>query len=79
MIRVLSRVGVLAGTVASAQLPALMAVTAPDAGGLMFGPRGPGHLSGAPAQQELYSRLRSVEEAARVWDLSQELAGVTFP
>ena len=79
MIRVLSRVGVLAGTVASAQLPALMAVTALDAGGLMFGPRGPGHLSGAPAQQELYSRLRSVEEAARVWDLSQELAGVTFP
>lgn len=79
MIRVLSRLGVLAGTVASAQLPALLAVTAPDAGGLMFGPRGPGHLSGAPAQQELYSRLRSADDAARVWDLSQELAGVTFP
>lgn len=79
MIRVLSRLGVLAGTVASAQLPALLAVTAPDAGGLMFGPRGPGHLSGAPAQQELYSRLRSADDATRIWDLSQELAGVTFP
>lgn len=79
MIRVLSRLGVLVGTVASAQLPALLAVTAQDAGGLMFGPRGPGHLGGAPAQQELYSRLQSPDEAARVWDLSQELAGVTFP
>lgn len=79
MIRVLSRLGVLAGTVASAQLPALLAVTAPDAGGLLFGPRGPGNLSGAPAEQELYPALRSAEDAARTWDLSQELAGVTFP
>lgn len=79
VIRVLSRLGVLVGTVASAQLPALLAATAPDAGGLMFGPRGPGNLSGAPAEQDLYPPLRSTDDAARMWDLSQELARVTFP
>ncbi len=79
MIRVLSRLGVLVGTVASAQLPALLAVTAPDAGGTMFGPQGLGNLGGAPGEQDVYPRLSSVEDAARTWDLSQELAGVTFP
>lgn len=45
----------------------------------MYGPSGPGHLGGPPAEQKLYSRLRSIEDARRVWHLSEELTGVTFP
>lgn len=75
LVRALSRIG-LVGTVGTAPLPALLAATAPDAGGRFYGPRGLGHLRGAPAEQELYRPLRSTEEAARVWDVSQELTAV---
>lgn len=80
VIRMLSERGILLGTVETAALPALLAATSPgDAGGRLYGPRGPGHVGGAPAEQKLYSRLRSTEEAQRVWRVSQELAGVSFP
>lgn len=75
LIVALSRLG-LAGTVASAGLPALLAATAPDAGGLQFGPNGPGRVAGKPGPQSLYPPLRDASEAARVWDVSQLLAGV---
>lgn len=78
IIRALSRRGLLVGTPASAALPAVLAATAPDAGGRFYGPRGPGHLGGPPAEQRLYSRLRSPEEAQRVWEVSQELTGVSL-
>lgn len=72
----LSARGILAGTVDSAALPALCAATSLDAKrGAFYGPRGPGNLSGAPAEQELYSPLRSMDEAARVWDMSEEMIG----
>ncbi|MEV5774612.1 SDR family oxidoreductase [Streptomyces antimycoticus] len=79
MIRALSARGILVGTVHTAQLPALYAATSPDAvrGGL-YGPRGPGHLGGPPGEQKLYSRLRSAEEAHRVWQVSEELTQVPF-
>ncbi len=80
VIRALSRGGVLTGTVPTAVLPALLAATSPDArGGAFYGPSGLGGLSGAPAEQPLYSRLRGEEEARRVWRISEELTGVTFP
>lgn len=79
IITALSRRGLLVGTVASAGLPALLAATSPDAvGGSFYGPGGFGHLGGAPAQQRLYSRLRSTEEASRIWDASTRLARVSF-
>ena len=34
-------------------------------------------LGGAPAEQPLYSRLDDPEQAARVWDLSLRLTGMT--
>jgi NAD(P)-dependent dehydrogenase (short-subunit alcohol dehydrogenase family) len=74
----LSRIG-LAGTVASASLPALLAATAPDAGGLQFGPNGPGRIAGRPGPQSLYPPVQDAAEAARVWDVSQQLTGVPFP
>lgn len=79
LIEWLSARGVLAGTPDSAGLPALMAATSPDAvDGGFYGPSGPGHLGGRPGPQKLFSRLRSEEVAGRVWDVSQQLAGVSF-
>ncbi len=57
-----------------------MAATTPgDQGGRFYGPSGFRGLSGAPAEQPLYSRLRSPEEASRIWTVSQEMTGVTLP
>ncbi|SDN85548.1 Short-chain dehydrogenase [Klenkia soli] len=74
-VRALSAIG-LVGTVESAAEPALLAATAPGAGGRFFGPAGPGHLGGHPAEQQLYGRLTSPDDAARIWDVSVAMAGV---
>lgn len=79
LIRALSARGIVVGTVHTAKLPALYAATSPDAErGGFYGPRGPGHMGGPPAEQKLYSRLRSTEEAQRVWQISEELTRVPF-
>ncbi|MFI8522809.1 SDR family oxidoreductase [Promicromonospora sukumoe] len=79
MIRWLSEHGILLGTPRTAGLPALMAATDPTARpGVLYGPSGPGNLGGRPAEQQLYAPLRSVEEAARVWEMSERLTGVSF-
>ncbi|MFD7023051.1 SDR family oxidoreductase [Promicromonospora sukumoe] len=79
MIRWLSEHGILLGTPRTAGLPALMAATDPAARpGVLYGPSGPGNLGGRPAEQQLYAPLRSVEEAARVWEMSERLTGVSF-
>jgi hypothetical protein len=79
VIRALSARGVLVGKVETALLPALLAATAPDAGGRLYGPSGFRHLSGPPGEQELYPRLRSTDDAQRMWKVSQDLIGVQFP
>ncbi|MFE7503821.1 SDR family oxidoreductase [Promicromonospora sp. NPDC057488] len=77
LIRTLSARGILFGTVETAPLPALMAATDPTAKpGALYGPSWPGHLGGPPAEQAMYGRLRSTEEARRVWQISEELTGV---
>lgn len=77
LIRLLSRLGV-AGTPASAALPAVLAATSPDAqGGHLYGPSRFGHISGPPAEQELFAPLRSAEDARRLWALTERLTGVT--
>lgn len=76
LITLASRVG-LVGTVESAGLPALLAATSPDAEpGGFYGPTGPGGVGGAPGAVSLYKPLRSAEDAARVWEVSQRLVGV---
>lgn len=76
-IRALSRRGILFGTPSSAALSAVYAATSPDADGArLYGPRGLRHLSGLPAEQQLYSRLRSESEARRVWEVSEQLTGL---
>jgi NAD(P)-dependent dehydrogenase (short-subunit alcohol dehydrogenase family) len=79
VIRWLSARGILLGTPETAALPALYAATSPDAkAGAFYGPSGVGHLGGAPAEQKLYSRLGSAEEARRVWEVSEQLTKVPF-
>jgi NAD(P)-dependent dehydrogenase (short-subunit alcohol dehydrogenase family) len=79
IIRWLSARGHLVGTPETAALPALTAATTLDASGRFYGPKGPGHTSGAPAEQKLYSRLRNEDHARRIWHVSEELTGATFP
>ncbi|KWX69029.1 SDR family oxidoreductase [Mycobacterium sp. NAZ190054] len=79
VVSLLSRLGIM-GTADTAGLPAVYAATSPDAkAGAFYGPRGPGHLGGAPAEQKLYSRLRSTDDARRIWNVSEELTKVGFP
>ncbi|MEV4539188.1 SDR family oxidoreductase [Asanoa sp. NPDC049518] len=78
-IRVLSRAGIL-GTPETAALPALYAATSPAAlGERLFAPGGLGNVSGAPTELALFSRLRSTDEADRVWRVSEQLTGRSFP
>ncbi|MTD16912.1 SDR family NAD(P)-dependent oxidoreductase [Nakamurella sp. YIM 132087] len=80
VIRFLSAHGILLGTVDSARLPALLAAAgAGSRPGRLYGPGGPGHLGGPPAEQDLYRPLRSTTDAARIWALSEDLTDVTFP
>ncbi|MBB4908665.1 SDR family oxidoreductase [Actinophytocola algeriensis] len=80
VIRALSRRGILLGTVETALLPALLAATSPDArGARLYGPSGLGHLAGAPAEQTVYSRLRSEDDAERIWQISENLTHTSFP
>lgn len=80
MIRTLSRLGILVGTVESAALPALVASTSTDpGGGRFYGPRGPGNVGGAPALQDLWPSLKNAAGGSRLWDASERLVGVSFP
>jgi NAD(P)-dependent dehydrogenase (short-subunit alcohol dehydrogenase family) len=79
IIRTMARLGILAQTVDHGLLPALYAATHPKAeGGKMYGPSGMQHLSGPPAEQEVYRPARDMAEAARLWDLSERLVGLQF-
>lgn len=67
-------------SISSLMLPALLAVTSPDAqGARLFGFSGLGHLSGAPAELALYSRLRREDDANRIWQTSENLTDTSFP
>lgn len=80
LVRALSARDIVFGTIKTAFLPALYAATSPAAhGGHFYGPDGFAHLGGAPAEQPIYSRLRSPEDAARIWRVSEQLTGVRFP
>lgn len=77
VIQWLSDHGVLVGTVETAKLPALLAATSGD-DGAFYGPQWPGGSGGPPGPQELWAPLRRTEDAARLWEVSEELTGVAF-
>jgi NAD(P)-dependent dehydrogenase (short-subunit alcohol dehydrogenase family) len=77
--RGLARAGWPVQTVDNGLLPALYAATSPDArGGQFYGPRGLGHLTGAPTEQKIYRSARDEATAVRLWDVSTRLAHVEF-
>lgn len=80
IIRALSRRGLLVGTVETAPESALLAATGPAAadGGQFFGPSGVGGTRGRPAQQSLWWPLRDQDDARRLWELTEELIGVSL-
>lgn len=74
LIGFLSQIG-LAGTPDSAALPALMAATDPEYGGdQFFGPKRT--MSGPPAVQEFWAPLRHMDDAHRIWEVSERLVGI---
>ena len=76
VIRWLSGRGLLVGTPRTAGLPALVAATDPAVrDGGFVGPTGPGGAGGAPGTLDPWKPLRSVEDARRVWELSEQLLG----
>ncbi len=80
VVGLLARTGVLAQQVDAGVLPALYAATSPHAqGGALYGPSGFQRLAGAPGEQEVYPVARDEALAARVFDISADLARTTFP
>lgn len=66
-------------TAAQGALPTLFAATAPEATpGGYYGPDGLNELRGDPAPAKLPRRAADGEAAKRLWDLSEELVGVSF-
>jgi hypothetical protein len=61
-------------------LPALCAATSEDAeGGGYYGPAGFAELTRGVAPAKIPSRALNLADAARLWDVSEQLAGVTYP
>ncbi|HMJ03521.1 MAG TPA: oxidoreductase [Conexibacter sp.] len=70
----------LAQSAAAGALPTLYAATMPDLpGGSYVGPSGPGQFRGAPKVVRPRANARDLEVAARLWTVSEQLTGVTFP
>jgi len=76
----LYRVPGLGNTVEKGIQPALVAATHEDAsGGMYYGPDGFSELAGAPKRAKVPSQARDEGTAARLWEVSEELTGVTYP
>ena len=59
--------------------PTLMAATADLPGGTYCGPSGPGEMAGRPQVTVMSRRARDPESARRLWELSEQATGITFP
>ncbi|MCU1411949.1 MAG: short chain dehydrogenase [Rhodoglobus sp.] len=61
-------------------LPALFAATSPDAApGAYYGPNGLLGLTGGPGPAKPPRQARNAADDARLWTVSEQLTGVTFP
>ena len=69
----------LSQSAADGALPILLAATAaPEKGGAYYGPAGFRELKGPPVPAGVPPRARDEAAAARLWDLSATLTGVTY-
>jgi NAD(P)-dependent dehydrogenase (short-subunit alcohol dehydrogenase family) len=70
----------LAQSAAAGALPTLYAATDSRAeGGETYGPRGPFAMRGRPTKVRMTPRGNNPQVAARLWDVSAELTGVSYP
>jgi hypothetical protein len=61
-------------------LPTLYAATAPDAaGGAYYGPDGIAEVRGYPTLAKVPVQALDQAVAARLWQVSEKLVGVSFP
>jgi hypothetical protein len=61
-------------------LPALYAATSPDAEGAgYYGPDGFAELGGGPGPARIPAQALNGDDASRLWDISEQLTGVTYP
>ena len=69
----------LSQTAAAGALPMLYAATAADVtGGEYWGPSGFGELWGAPKRVPTTKRAQNVDDARRLWTVSEEATGVRY-
>ncbi len=62
-----------------AALPILFAATSPEArGGGFYGPTGPRELTGPPGTAKMPAQALDASAAVRLWETSEQLAGVRF-
>ena len=60
-------------------LPTVLAALGDDvAGGDYIGPRGPAEMRGYPVKVKATRTARDPQVAARLWDVSESLTGVTY-
>ncbi|HEV7663008.1 MAG TPA: short-chain dehydrogenase, partial [Chloroflexota bacterium] len=79
MTGLMMRVPGLAQETPQGALPTLYAATSPLArGGEYYGPQGFLELTGRPGRARLPRRVRDEQVAARLWDVSERLTGVSF-
>lgn len=71
--------GLISQNAAGGALPSLMAATAELPGGTYLGPGGPGQAQGAPRIVSSSRLSHDAEAARRLWELSQEVTGLTWP
>lgn len=68
----------LSHSAAEGALPTLLAATAPDAeGGMMYGPDGFHEMKGAPHRARILDHALDRDVAARLWEVSEQLTGVS--
>lgn len=65
---------------AAGALPTIYAAASPDAvGGGFYGPDGFGEMKGFPAPARIKPSAKDSAAAARLWQVSEQLAGITYP
>jgi NAD(P)-dependent dehydrogenase (short-subunit alcohol dehydrogenase family) len=70
----------LAQSAAAGALPTLYAATAPEGrGGAYYGPAGKGERKGPPAPAWVAPQAMDTAAAARLWEVSEKLTGVSVP
>jgi hypothetical protein len=61
-------------------LPALYGAVSPEAeGGTFYGPRGLMEAAGGVTRAKIPDRARDEADCRRLWEVSEQLTGVTYP